>query len=319
MTSAHKMLVEVRDLVKHHVTPAGVVQAVDGVSFSIAPGEVLGLVGESGCGKSTLGRTLLGLDQADSGSVRFDGNELVGLSRRKLRPYRRHLQMIFQDPFGSLNPRSSVERLLTEPFAVHGIGTRTERKEWARELLVRVGLRHEHGARFPHQFSGGQRQRISIARAISLRPQMIVCDEAVSALDVSVQAQIVNLLRALQQEDGLSYLFISHDLGVVGYLADRIAVMYLGRVVEIGTKASVLKSPAHPYTKALFAAVPGARRRDEPADIAPALAGDPPSPLDPPSGCRFHTRCPIAVARCSVESPVLRTIRDGQQVACHLA
>jgi oligopeptide/dipeptide ABC transporter ATP-binding protein len=307
-----------RNLVKHHVTPSGVVQAVDGVSLSIGRGEVLGLVGESGCGKSTLGRTLLGLDRADSGSVRFDGSELVGLSRRQLRPFRRHLQMIFQDPFGSLNPRSSVERLLTEPFAVHGIGTRAERREWAWELLVRVGLRREHGSRFPHQFSGGQRQRISIARAIALRPEMIVCDEPVSALDVSVQAQIINLLRSLQDKEGLSYLFISHDLGVVGHLADRIAVMYLGRIVEVGSKAAVLNAPAHPYTQALFAAVPGLKRgRGKPAP--PALTGDPPSPLDPPPGCRFHTRCPIAIDRCRVESPILRMVRDGQRAACHLA
>jgi oligopeptide/dipeptide ABC transporter ATP-binding protein len=216
-----------------------------------------------------------------------------------------------------LNPRSSVERLLTEPFAVHGIGTPAQRREWAAELLVRVGLRREHGSRFPHQFSGGQRQRISIARAIALRPQMIVCDEPVSALDVSVQAQIINLLRALQQQEGLSYLFISHDLGVVGHLADRIAVMYLGQIVEIGSKVTVLNVPAHPYTQALFAAAPGLKRRG--GEAAPPLTGDPPSPLDPPSGCRFHTRCPIAIERCRAEPPVLRLVRPGQHAACHLA
>lgn len=319
--SGRAPLLVVRDLVKHHVTSAGVVRAVDGVSFSIREGEILGLVGESGCGKSTLGRTIIGLEEADSGSVRLDGTELIGLSRRELRPYRRRMQMVFQDPFGSLNPRSTVERLLTEPFEVHGIGTRAERCKWATELLQRVGLRAEHAARYPHEFSGGQRQRISIARAIALQPKLIVCDEAVSALDVSVQAQIVNLLRSLQREAGLAYLFISHDLGVIGHLSDQIAVMYLGRIVEIGPKASILKRPLHPYTKALFSAVPGsAAMRQNVAGARPVvLAGEPPSPITPPQGCRFHTRCPFAVERCRQELPALRAIAADHKAACHLA
>jgi oligopeptide/dipeptide ABC transporter ATP-binding protein len=313
-------LLEATDVVKHYVTSAGAVRAVDGVSFTIRRGEVLGLVGESGCGKSTLGRTVMGLEEADGGSVRLDGSELVGLSRRQLRPHRRHVQMIFQDPFGSLNPRSTVQRLLTEPFEVHGIGTRAQRRQWAAELLQRVGLRPEHAFRYPHEFSGGQRQRISIARAIALQPKLVVCDEAVSALDVSVQAQIVNLLRSLQREAGLAYLFISHDLGVVGHLSDHIAVMYLGRIVEMGAKGSVLRQPLHPYTKALFSAVPGVSMasRSVGERRRPALAGEPPSPLNPPQGCRFHTRCPMAVDRCRVESPSLRQIAPDHKAACHL-
>ncbi len=314
------LLLEVSDLVKHYITSSGTVRAVDGVSLTIGEGEVLGLVGESGCGKSTLGRTIMGLERADSGSVRLNGTDLIGLSRRRLRSHRRHVQMIFQDPFGSLNPRSNVQRLLTEPFEVHGIGTRAQRRQWATELLQRVGLRPEHGFRYPHEFSGGQRQRISIARAIALQPKLVVCDEAVSALDVSVQAQIVNLLRSLQREAGLAYLFISHDLGVVGHLADQIAVMYLGSIVEIGPKSSILRGPLHPYTKALFSAVPGlsATPRNAAEERKPALAGEPPSPLNPPSGCRFHTRCPFAVDRCRNDPPSLRAVAPRHKVACHL-
>lgn len=313
-------LLEVTDLVKHYVSSFGVVRAVDGVSLALDRSKVLGLVGESGCGKSTLGRTIMGLEVADGGSVRLDGNELIGLTPRQLRPHRRHVQMVFQDPYGSLNPRSTVRRLLTEPFEIHGIGTRAERQQWAVELLLRVGLRAEHASRYPHEFSGGQRQRISIARAIALRPKLIVCDEAVSALDVSVQAQIVNLLRSLQREVGLAYLFISHDLGVVGHLADDIAVMYLGQIVEIGAKAPLLTNPLHPYTKALFSAVPGvslfgqASKREK-----LSLPGEPPSPVDPPSGCRFHTRCPFAIERCRTEAPVLRDTATNHKAACHLA
>jgi oligopeptide/dipeptide ABC transporter ATP-binding protein len=312
-------LLRVENLVKHHSTRRGILRAVDGVSFELAAGATLGLVGESGCGKSTLGRAILGLDRVDGGSVRFEDRELVGLSRRRMRPLRRHMQMVFQDPFGSLNPRSTVGRILSEPFRVHGIGTRAERKGRVMALLERVGLRPEHAERYPHEFSGGQRQRISIARAIALKPKLIICDEAVSALDVSIQAQIVNLLKSLQAEFGLSYLFISHDLGVVAHMADVIAVMYLGRIVEIGTKERLIAAPRHPYTQALFSAVPRS-----PAQAAMgarsgriALRGEPPSPLDPPSGCGFHPRCAFASERCRGEAPALREIAAGQDVACH--
>ncbi|MER1968936.1 oligopeptide/dipeptide ABC transporter ATP-binding protein [Castellaniella sp. GW247-6E4] len=313
------MLLAVHDLVKHHHTAAGTVRAVDGVSLEIGRGETLGLVGESGCGKSTLGRTLLGLEIADAGSIQLDGVELAGLSRRRLRPYRRRAQMVFQDPFGSLNPRTKVQALLTEPFAVYGMGTSAERQQWVRELLLKVGLRPEHASRYPHEFSGGQRQRISIARAIALRPELLVCDEAVSALDVSVQAQIVNLLKSLRASDALSLLFISHDLGVVAHLADRIAVMYLGRIVEIGSKADIVRAPRHPYTKALFAAAPGRRLRSDPGEPPVELRGEPPSPMSPPQGCRFHTRCPLAMDLCRVQGPELRAAGPGHSVSCHVA
>jgi len=311
-------LLAVRDLVKHHQTSAGSVRAVDGVSLVIGKGETLGLVGESGCGKSTLGRTLLGLEIADAGSIQLEGVELAGLSRRRLRPYRRRAQMVFQDPFGSLNPRSKVQDLLTEPFAVYGMGTSAERVQWARELLLKVGLRPEHAGRYPHEFSGGQRQRISIARAIALKPELLVCDEAVSALDVSVQAQIVNLLRSLRASDALSLLFISHDLGVVAHLADRIAVMYLGRIVEVGSKADIVRAPRHPYTRALFAAAPGRRLRSGAGEPPIELRGEPPSPMNPPPGCRFHTRCPLAVDRCRVQGPELRAVGPDHEVSCHV-
>ncbi|WP_043837684.1 ABC transporter ATP-binding protein [Muricoccus aerilatus] len=314
--SGTEQLLTVRGLRKYHRTAAGTVHAVDGVDLDIAPGEVLGLVGESGCGKSTLGRTLNGLDAAEEGSIRFQGAELVGLGRRALRPHRREMQMVFQDPFGSLNPRDSIGTILQDPLRVHAVGRRAERMSMAAALLERVGLSAADLDRYPHEFSGGQRQRISIARAIALRPRLVICDEAVSALDVSIQAQIVNLLRSLQREFGLSYLFISHDLAVVGYLSDRIAVMYLGKIVEIGPKASLLERPRHPYTRALFSALPG--RSGDRAERH-ALRGEPPSPLDPPQGCRFHPRCPIAVERCRVEQPAARELAPGHAAACHLA
>ncbi|WP_160121850.1 ABC transporter ATP-binding protein [Rhodovarius lipocyclicus] len=309
-------LLSVRGLVKRHRTASGTVHAVDGVDFDIAAGEVLGLVGESGCGKSTLGRALNGLDPADDGSIQFRGAELVGLGRRALRPHRREMQMVFQDPFGSLNPRSTVGAILQDPLRVHGVGTRAERRQMAAALLERVGLRATDVDRYPHEFSGGQRQRISIARAIALRPSLVICDEAVSALDVSIQAQIVNLLRSLRREFGLSYLFISHDLAVVGYLSDRIAVMYLGRIVEIGTRAALLNGPRHPYTRVLFSALPG---RGGGKAQRQSLTGEPPSPLNPPAGCRFHPRCPLAVERCRTEVPAMRELAGGHAAACHLA
>jgi oligopeptide/dipeptide ABC transporter ATP-binding protein len=318
MSHADTQALRIVDLVRHYQTAKGTVHAVDGVSLDIGHGETLGLVGESGCGKSTLGRAVVALEPVSAGHVELDGTVLTGLSRSALRPHRRHVQMIFQDPFGSLNPRSKVGQLLTEPFQVHGIGAANERRQWAMDLLMKVGLRPEHAERFPHQFSGGQRQRISIARAIALQPRLIVCDEAVSALDVSVQAQILNLLRRLQRETGVAYLFISHDLGVVGYLADRIAVMYLGRIVELAGKRQLMQAPRHPYTQVLFSSIPGHKRRESgPTRIA--INGEPPSPLDPPPGCRFHTRCPLAIDRCRIEQPQLRELDSGHQVACHVA
>jgi oligopeptide transport system ATP-binding protein len=309
-------LVEANALVKHHATANGVVHAVDGVSLTIDDGEVLGLVGESGCGKSTLGRLIVALDRPSSGTIRFAGADIGTLERRKLRGLRREMQMVFQDPYGSLNPRSTVGQILAEPFSVHRLGSRAERRLWVADLLRRVGMRPEHAERYPHEFSGGQRQRISIARAIALNPRLVVCDEAVSALDVSVQAQIINLLNDLRRSHGLAYLFISHDLAVVGHIAQRLAVMYLGRIVELGNAAEIRRTPRHPYTMALFSAIPSVRAGAERGGRA---VGEPPSPFAPPPGCRFHPRCPLAVARCREEVPELREVAPGINVACHLA
>jgi oligopeptide/dipeptide ABC transporter ATP-binding protein len=309
-------LVEVAGLVKLHSTANGLVRAVDGVSLTIAASEVLGLVGESGCGKSTLGRAVIALEQPTQGAVRFDGVELATLPRRELRALRRQMQIVFQDPYGSLNPRSTVGEILTGPFSVHRLGSRAERRTWVAALLERVGLRPEHAERYPHEFSGGQRQRISIARAIALNPKLVVCDEAVSALDVSVQAQIINLLQDLQRQLGLTYLFISHDLAVVGHIAQRIAVMYLGQIVEMGEAATIRAKPRHPYTQLLFSAIPSIRAN--PAARIRAT-GEPPSPFAPPLGCRFHTRCPLATTQCREQAPLLREVAPGIDVACHFA
>lgn len=306
-------VLSVRDIVKRHRTAAGTVHAVEGVSLDLAPGEVLGLVGESGCGKSTLGRAILRLDEPDSGSVTLAGQTITGMPQRPLRRLRRDLQMVFQDPFASLNPRKTVGELLAEPFRVHRVGSRADRGDRIVALLRMVGLGPEHMQRHPHQFSGGQRQRIAIARAMALRPKVVVCDEAVSALDVSIQAQVLNLLMTLRREVGAAYLFISHDLSVVGHIADRIAVMYLGRIVETGRRDEILRQPAHPYTRVLFSAVPG-----RPASERIILAGEPPSPLVPPAGCPFHPRCPNAMDRCAQERPALHPVGQGQEAACHL-
>lgn len=308
-------LLRVDDLTKHFKTPAGTVHALDGVTLEVAAGETLGLVGESGCGKSTLGKTLVRLYEPDSGHIELCGRDISHLGRSALRPLRRQMQMIFQDPYASLNPRSTVSRILEEPLIVHGTHGRAARKERVAWLMQRVGLRPEQGARLPHEFSGGQRQRIGIARALALSPKLIICDEPVSALDVSVRAQVINLLADLRDELGLSYLFISHDLSVVRHVADRIAVMYLGRLVETGPAVEIWSRPRHPYTQALLSSVPSTRPDRQRTRVE--LKGDLPSPLAPPSGCRFRTRCPLATAICAAETPLMLKVAPGQLAACH--
>jgi oligopeptide transport system ATP-binding protein len=295
------------------------VHAVDDVSFTLSAGETLGLVGESGCGKSTLGRAILRLIEPTSGSVRFAGSEVTRMDAGELRGLRRHMQIVFQDPYGSLNPRLSVSDTIGEALHIHKlVQSRREQDERVAELLQQVGLRPEHMQRYPHEFSGGQRQRIGIARALAVRPKLIVCDEPVSALDVSVQAQIVNLLKDLSEQLGLSYLFIAHDLSVVEFMSQRVAVMYLGRIVELAPKALLYESPRHPYTRALLSAVPELLPKDTRKRLK--LLGDIPSPLDPPSGCAFHPRCPDAErGRCDRERPLLREVAPGQFAACHFA
>jgi oligopeptide/dipeptide ABC transporter ATP-binding protein len=311
------VLLELRDVVKHFPVRdalgrrAGAVHAVDGVSLSVAEGEVLAIVGESGCGKSTLGRVMLRLIEPDSGSVRFAGEDLARLSPSALRARRRDMQIIFQDPFGSLDPRMTVAQAIAEPLRLHRLVPRAEEAGRVAELLRRVGLRPENAGRWPHEFSGGQRQRIAIARALASNPRLIIGDEPVSALDVSVQAQVINLLRDLIRDLRLTFVLVSHDLGVVRHVADRVAVMYLGRIVEEGPAEDVLGAPRHPYTRALVAAMPGAQTK------TPPLEGDVPSPIAPPSGCRFHTRCAFAAERCRAETPRLEGARHA--VACHFA
>ncbi|MBM0068002.1 ABC transporter ATP-binding protein [Alkalicoccobacillus gibsonii] len=318
-------LLKVNDLKQHFPIKGGMlgrtvnhVKAVDGVSFAIKEGETVSIVGESGCGKSTTGRAILRLDEPTSGEIEFQGKDLLSISKSEMRKMRKDLQIIFQDPYASINPRQTVRQILEEAMEIQNAVPKKDRENRIKELMDTVGLGPHQIDRYPHEFSGGQRQRIGIARALSVDPKLIVCDEAVSALDVSIQAQVINLLKKLQRELKLTYLFISHDLGVVRHISDRVIVMYLGRIVEIGDKKSVFDQSQHPYTKALLSAIPVPDPTNKPNRII--LKGDVPSPIDPPAGCRFHTRCPFATDKCRTETPELRTtdyLKDGHMAACH--
>jgi oligopeptide/dipeptide ABC transporter ATP-binding protein len=318
-----RVLLEVSDLVKQYPVRGGVlrrkigtVHAVDGVSFSVGVGETLGLVGESGCGKSTVARSILRLVEPTSGSIRINGLDITHLGKAALRSHRRSMQIIFQDPFASLNPRMTAGDIVGEPLSVHGLAAGSAKQERVAELFDQVGLRPDQMQNYPHQFSGGQRQRICIARALSLGPDLIVCDEPVSALDVSIQAQVINLLIDLQRKHDFSYLFIAHDLAVVAHISHRVAVMYLGRIVEHAEKTELFANPRHPYTQALLASVPVANPKMK--SLKPLIDGDVPSPINPPSGCAFHTRCRYVMERCRVETPVLADTGSQHQVACFL-
>jgi oligopeptide/dipeptide ABC transporter ATP-binding protein len=317
-------LVQIKNLVKYYPIRGGIflkeiasVKAVDGVSMTIRQGETVGLVGESGCGKTTLGRAILRLEEPTSGEVRFEGKNILTYNHHQMRTLRRQMQIIFQDPFSSLNPRKTVSHIIGEPLLIHGMKNRYERNEKILEMLHVVGLRKEHMRRYPHQFSGGQRQRIGVARALILNPKLIICDEAVSALDVSIQAQVINLLKDLQETFGLTYLFISHDLSVVEYISDRVAVMYLGKIVELAKSKELYHMPLHPYTQALLSASPipdpGLKRERI------ILKGDVPSPIDPPPGCRFHTRCLYKQEICCHKEPELKEVKEEHQAACFFA
>ncbi|OIJ17595.1 peptide ABC transporter ATP-binding protein [Anaerobacillus alkalilacustris] len=320
-----KELLKVTDLKQHFPIKGGLlgrtvnhVKAVDGVNFTVYEGETVSIVGESGCGKSTTGRAILRLEEPTSGQVEFDGINLLTLSKNEMRKKRKDLQIIFQDPYASINPRQTVRQVLEEAMEIQNVVPKSERTEKILELMETVGLGPHQIDRFPHEFSGGQRQRIGIARALSVDPKLIICDEAVSALDVSIQAQVINLLKRLQKEFKLTYLFISHDLGVVRHISDRIIVMYLGKIVEIADKKSLFTNPKHPYTRALLSAIPVPDPDNKSERII--LEGDVPSPINPPTGCRFHTRCPFATDKCKEEDPVLRTtdeMSDEHQAACH--
>ncbi|MET3698742.1 peptide/nickel transport system ATP-binding protein/oligopeptide transport system ATP-binding protein [Bacillus oleivorans] len=317
-------ILKVQDLQQYFPIKGGIlgrtvnyVKAVDGVSFTINSGETVSIVGESGCGKSTTGRAILRLDEPTGGQVIFQDKDLLSLPKRELRSVRKDLQVIFQDPYASLNPRRTIWQTLEEAMGILNVVPKKDRKKRAIELLEQVGLREEHLDRYPHEFSGGQRQRIGIARALAVEPKLIICDEAVSALDVSVQAQVLNLLKKLQKEFELTYLFISHDLGVVRHISDRIIVMYLGKIVEIANKKELFDNPMHPYTQALLSAIPEPDRKKKKERII--LKGDVPSPINPPKGCRFHTRCPLATDHCIQVEPELVTFESNHAVACHYA
>ncbi|MBD8498908.1 ABC transporter ATP-binding protein [Paenibacillus arenosi] len=312
-------LLQVNGLKKYfHVKRKGVLRAVNDVTFSIWKGETLGLVGESGCGKSTVGRTLLRLYEPSAGSVTFNGTDIYKLNHKKLKAARRQMQMIFQDPYASLNPRMTISEIIGEAIDIHQLASsKVQRKHRIEQLLDQVGLCPEHACRYPHEFSGGQRQRIGIARALAVDPQFIVCDEPISALDVSIQAQVVNLLKDLQGRLGLTYLFIAHDLSMVKHISDRVAVMYLGKIVELADSECLYSEPLHPYTKALMSAIPVPDPDVEAAKERIVLQGEIPSPLSPPSGCHFRTRCPVATERCSSEEPEYREVLPRHYVACH--
>lgn len=316
-------LLEVKDLKKYFPIKGGIlsktighVQAVDGISFQLFPGETVGLVGESGCGKSTAARTILRLIEPTSGEVRFEGQDILKLGKKPMRALRRQMQIIFQDPYASLNPRMTVASIVGEPLEIHKIAKGREKEEIVANILEKVGLRPEHMRRYPHEFSGGQRQRIGIARALALNPKLIIGDEPVSALDVSIQAQVINLLEDLQKEFNLTYLIIAHDLSVVEHISDRVAVMYLGKLVELADRVELYQSPQHPYTQALLSAIPLHTPKIKRERII--LKGDVPSPLNPPSGCRFHPRCPVAIEVCSKVEPPLLDVGGGHLAACHL-
>lgn len=319
-----EVLLEVKDLVKHFpirqgivfTKQVGAVQAVDGITFNVHKGETLGLVGESGCGKTTAGRVILRLIEATSGQIIFDGKDIPTLPKDEMRELRKEMQIIFQDPYGSLNPRMTVGDIIGEPLHIHKLAKGAEKEKRVREILEVVGLSAFHARRFPHEFSGGQRQRIGIARALAVNPRLIICDEPVSALDVSIQAQVINLLQDLQNEYGLTYLFIAHDLSVVKHISDRVAVMYLGKIVELTEKSELYRNPKHPYTQALLSAIPEADPTIKKERII--LKGDVPSPINPPKGCRFHTRCPKVMDICKVQEPTFMDSGDGHFVACHL-
>ena len=320
-----KILLEAKNIVKHFPIKGGVflkeiaaVKAVDGVSLTIEDGETVGLVGESGCGKTTFGRAILRLEEPTSGEVFFEGQNILSYDKKRMQALREKMQIIFQDPFSSLNPRKTVSHIVGEPLLVQGMHSRRKREERVLELLSVVGLRKEHMRRYPHQFSGGQRQRIGVARALALNPKLVVCDEAVSALDVSIQAQVINLLKDLQDDFGLTYLFISHDLSVVEHVSDRVAVMYLGKIVEFAPSAALYRKPLHPYTQALLSAVPVPDPTRESKERI-ILKGDVPSPIDPPTGCSFHPRCLFAKDVCSKKEPQFREVEDKHFVACFFA
>ena len=317
-------LVEVKNLVKYFPIKGGLLQrtvaqvkAVDDVSFAVKEGETLGLVGESGCGKTTVGRTLLRLTPATKGTVEFQGQDIFKFNGGQMKSLRKDMQIIFQDPYSSLDPRMPVGESIGEGLLVHGMGSAKQRNEIVVEMLRKVGLEDYHARRYPHEFSGGQRQRIGIARALALRPKFIVCDEPVSALDVSIQSQVLNILKDLQNEFGLTYLFIAHNLAVVEHISDRVGVMYLGKMVELTTREALFREPLHPYTKALLSAIPIPDPTVKRERVI--LQGDVPSPVNPPSGCRFHTRCPVAIDKCKSIEPPLEELRPGHWVACHVA